>query len=78
MEYSSLKEYCGFSESGLSFYFRGWLSVGLLSHCDKSLEHCLPGKISETLKTAMLCTCGGGEREREEERLRITLEIVTE
>ena len=53
---SSLSPACCFiSEAG---------SPGPLPHRDKSLEHCLPGKPSETLKNAKLCTCAG-DRERE-------------
>lgn len=66
MEYSLPKEHCRFisslnpachciSEAG---------SLGSLPHCDKSPEHCLLGKLSETVKTAMLFP-GAAERKRE-------------
>lgn len=70
MQYSLPKEYYRFI-SRLNPACRFISEAGSpvsLPHYDKSLEHCLLGKLSETLKTAMVCTCA--EEAKTERKIR--------
>ncbi len=72
MEYSLPKEHRRFISSlnaACRFISEAGSPSGSLPRCDKSLGRCLLGKLSETLKTALLFT-GAGGTQRERERVR--------